>query len=94
MAPQPKHQRMIVPEHVLYRNLNGESVVLDLNSEMYFGMDEIASRMWEVLAASPSIKEACQILQGEYDIEPQILEQDLMDFIHKLVDHGLVQLVS
>jgi hypothetical protein len=48
--------RVTVPEGVLVRELEGESVMLNLNSEFYFGLDEVGTRMWAVLTNANEIK--------------------------------------
>ena len=47
-----------VPEDVLVSELDGESVLLNLKSECYFGLDEVGTRLWELLISSESIRGA------------------------------------
>jgi len=82
--------KITVPDGVLVRDLAGESVLLNLNSESYFGLDEVGTRMWTVLTASPSIDAAFDTLLIEYEVDPVQLRNDLHNFIEKLVDLGLL----
>ena len=82
--------KVTVPDGVLVRDLVGESVLLNLNSESYFGLDEVGTRMWTVLSASPSIEAAFDTLLIEYEVDPVQLRNDLHNFIEKLVDLGLL----
>ena len=82
--------KVTVPDGVLVRDLAGESVLLNLNSESYFGLDEVGTRMWTVLTASPSIDAAFDTLLIEYEVDPVQLRNDLHNFIEKLVDLGLL----
>ena len=82
--------KVIVPDGVLVRELAGESVLLNLNSESYFGLDEVGTRMWTVLIASPSTEAAFDTLLTTYEVEPLQLRNDLHNFIEKLVDLGLL----
>ena len=50
--------RAVVPAHVLIRRLDGESVLLNLDSERYFGLDATGTRMWELVTSHPSIGSA------------------------------------
>jgi hypothetical protein len=75
---------------VLVRELGGETVVLDLKTERYLGLDEIGTRMWNLLLASGSIDTASKALIQEYDVEPNRLESDLREFVDQLIQHGLV----
>jgi len=45
--------RAVVPAHVLIRHLDGESVLLNLESERYFGLDATGTRMWELATTQP-----------------------------------------
>ena len=87
-------QRVSVPDDVLMRDLDGESVILDLASENYYGLDEIGTRMWQVLSSSQTIQGAYDTLLLEYDVEPQQLRQDMQDLITQLVSNGLLRLVT
>lgn len=82
--------RVSVPDEVLISNLQDESVILNLNSERYFGLDNVGTRMLSVLSASNSIETAYERLLGEYDVDPQALRQDLNSLIENLLQQGLV----
>ena len=56
-----------MPAHVVVQEVEGESVLLNLDSERYFGLDETGTRMWVVLAESASIEEAYQARVGSHD---------------------------
>lgn len=83
-----------VPENVLMRELEGESVILNVDTERYFGLDDMGTRMLTVLTASDSIQSAYNALLEEYDVEPEKLRQDIHNFIEKLVEHGLLDASS
>ena len=51
-AEIPFDRRLTVPEHVASRDLDGELVLLNYDSETYFGLDEVGTRIWEVLQAA------------------------------------------
>ncbi len=80
-----------VPEDVLVRELNGESVLLHLGSETYYGLDEVGTRFWRALAAGPDLAAARERLLGEYQVEPRVLEEDLQAFARMLCRKGLLE---
>jgi hypothetical protein len=82
--------RVRVPEDVLISNLQDESVILNLNSERYFGLDDVGTRMLTVLSRSSSIESAYELLLKEYDVDPQSLRQDLTSLIENLLQQGLI----
>jgi hypothetical protein len=83
-------KQVVACEDVLVRQLEGESVLLNLASESYFGLDEVGTRMWTVLTTAVSVEAAVNILVAEYAIERDQLRADLQRFITKLSDAGLV----
>lgn len=80
-----------VPKNVLFRELDGEAVLLNLDTEFYFGLDRIGTRMWSVLTAAPSIRDGFSDLLREYDVADEKLRQDVTDLVEKLLQHGLLE---
>lgn len=87
-------QRLTVPDSVLFRELEGESVILDLDSESYFGLDEVGTRMWQLVTAAPSVEEAFAALSREYDVEAATLRADLDELLGSLLEHGLLEVAD
>lgn len=83
-----------VPEHVLTRELDGELVILDLQSEAYLGLDEVGTRIWQLLGSCASIAAAYEQLLEEYNVEPEVLRADLTALLEELCERGLVELVA
>ena len=82
--------RVAVPDGVLISRLQEESVILNLESERYFGLDDVGTRFLSVLTSSDSIEAAYETLRQEYDVNPQALRADLHDLVEKLIDQGLL----
>jgi hypothetical protein len=89
-VPISNQQNITLAPDVLVQELSGESVLLNLKSEEYFGLDEVGSRMLSVLTDSASIQEASDRLLEEYEVDPEKLHQDLLELIEKMVAQGLV----
>jgi hypothetical protein len=85
-------QHVSVPDDVLMRELDGESVILDLATENYYGLDDVGTRMWQALSNSDTIQEAYDTLLLEYDVEPKQLQQDMQELVTQLVANGLLQI--
>ena len=83
-------ERVTVPDDVLISNLQDESVILNLDSERYYGLDNVGTRFLSVLTTSESIESAYERLRDEYDVDPQILRTDLLALIENLIDQGLL----
>lgn len=86
--------RVRVPDDVLISNLQEESVILNLDSERYFGLDDVGTRMLSVLSTSDSIEAAYESLLEEYDVDGQVLRQDLLALVESLVQKGIVEVAG
>ena len=85
--------RAIIPAHVLVRRLDGESVLLNLNTERYFGLDHTGTRMLELATTSSCIEIAYEKLLEEFDVEPTLLLEHMDELLNCLVENGLLQLL-
>jgi hypothetical protein len=81
-----------IPEDVFFQDLNGESVILEVASGKYFGLDEIGTRIWNLLAEHKALQPAYEILLAEYEVDPARLESDLIAMVQKLVEKELMHL--
>jgi Coenzyme PQQ synthesis protein D (PqqD) len=84
--------RVTVPDDVLISQLQEESVILNLDSERYYGLDDVGTRMLSVLSTSSTIEAAYELLRDEYDVDDEVLRRDLLSLIEKLVNQGLVKI--
>jgi hypothetical protein len=82
--------RVRVPDDVLISNLQEESVILNLDSERYYGLDDVGTRFLSVLNTAASIEAAYEMLRGEYDVDAQNLRQDLLELVDDLVGQGIL----
>jgi hypothetical protein len=83
--------KALVPADVLTQELQGESVLLNVHSGRYFGLDDVGTRMWSVLTTAESLKAARDALLAEYNVDAERLEHDLRTLVEKLVEHGLIE---
>jgi len=88
------NDRMVQPAHVLVRFLDKEAVLLNVDTEKYFGLDETGTRMWQLVTAAPKIEVAYQQLLDEYDVQPELLRDNLSELLDRLVENGLLQIAD
>lgn len=75
---------------VMARQVGDESVLLDLASGNYFGLDAVGARFWQLLSDALSPTEACDRLEAEYDVSRETLERDVAHLLENLRAQGLV----
>ena len=85
--------RANVPPHVLVRFLDREAVLLNLDTERYFGLDETGTRMWQIVTAAPNIDLAYQELLAEFDVAPEMLRSNFTDLLSRLLESGLLEVL-
>jgi hypothetical protein len=79
-----------IPEDVVFRELDGEAVILNLESGMYFGLDAVGTRIWQLLDAHRTLRRTLEALEEEFDSPPERLASDLTEFVGQLHARGLV----
>lgn len=82
--------RVIISEHVMVRQLGDESVMLDMASGYYFGLDPVGARIWQLLSQTGSCAGIVERLAQEYDVTPERAESDLVRFVEELKANGLL----
>lgn len=87
-------QRVLIPDSVMFRELEGESVILDLDSDSYFGLDQIGTKMWQALTEADSIQAAYDVLLEEYEVEADTLRADLSELLDTLLARGLIEVAN
>jgi hypothetical protein len=85
--------RVTAPPEVMVRLLDSEAVLLNLETEKYFGLDRTGTRMWQLVTAAPAIDAAFEQLLEEYDVAPEMLRANLAELLGKLVEYGLLHVV-
>jgi len=85
------NQKVTFAETVFAQEVDGEMVLLDMESENYFGLDEVGTAIWQAMQEKDTLKEVLNVLLEQYEVEEEMLENDLSDFLEKLVESGLVK---
>jgi hypothetical protein len=85
----PLDSVVAVSEDAVFRELDGQSVLLNLATGMYFGLDAVGTHVWQLAAENGSLRWISQRLAEEYDAEPAAIERDLLALADTLVAKGL-----
>jgi hypothetical protein len=75
-------------------NLNGEIAILNLKSTLYFGLDEVGACIWGALDEPRKVSELCNRVLERFDVGEEQCRADVIAFIGKLGEAGLVEFVS
>ena len=86
--------RVEINDGVIWRDVGGDVVILNVEAGVYFGIDGSGSQMWRELAEHGSVEKTFASLQQQFDDAPDELKRDLDDLLDKLVQKGLVQVIA
>lgn len=83
--------RVTIPPRVLFRELAGEAVLLQTESGLYFGLDEIGTRIWLLLQQHGELGRVYEQMLEEYAVSPERLREDLLHLVATLTARGLLE---
>lgn len=69
---------------VVFRELDGEAVILDLESGTYFGLDPVGTRVWALLREHGALDKVCAHMMDEFDVTADVLERDVRALVDEL----------
>ena len=83
--------RLRVPGHVVYRDFGDETVVLNLDSGMYHGLNGTAAVMLTVVGESATVGAAVETLMTKFEQPREVIEPDLLELCSALLERGLIE---
>lgn len=72
-------------------DLGQEAVILDLKSGVYYGLNDVGTRIWNLLQEPKTLSEIRDLILEEYEVEPECCEQELLALLYELLDAGLIE---
>ncbi len=73
-------------------DLSGESVILNLKSGTYYGLDGVGVRVWHLIQEPKTVSDIRDAILAEYEVEPARCEQDLLALLQDLAAEGLIEI--
>ena len=75
-------------------DLSGEAVILNLKDGVYYGLNTVGARIWGLLEEPRTVSELRAALLDEYEVDPDVCEQQLTSLLAELAAHGLLEITS
>lgn len=79
-----------VAEGVLFQRLDRESVLLNMKTEQYFGLDPVGTRVWQLLVETHSVDTTIEKMRTEYEVDEARLREDVLALAERLAAKGLL----
>lgn len=87
--------RLTTSNDAVVRHVGGETVVLDLASGTYFGLDPVGTRVWQLIEDQEcALLDVCETILGEYDVSRAEVEADVIALAQDLVAHKLASVAA
>ncbi len=83
-----------IKDDVIFNDLQGEVVLLNLKTGTYFGLDPVGTRAWQLIQDHGCLGPVKDAMLGEYEVSPENLWEDLQDLVVRLADNGLVEVID
>jgi hypothetical protein len=83
---------IVVSEDVLFRELDDEAVLLNLKTGIYFGLNPLGTRIWQLIVEERSLARVLEKVLHEYDVGRSVLETDLLALGRQLCSSGLAEI--
>jgi len=90
-APALLSMKIKVPQHVVYRSFPSETVVLNLHTGRYHGLNATAAGMLEALEHAECVRDAAVLLAGTYDQPQELIDRDMCALCTSLLERGLLE---
>jgi len=82
--------QFVIHPSVICRELSGETVLLNLESGVYYGLDAVGTRVWQLLMQGCTSASVRDTMIEEYDVAPDVLNADVLRLVGDLRDRGIV----
>lgn len=83
--------RVRINDDVVFRDLEGEIVLLHLKTGVYFGLDPVGTRIWHLIQEKQSLRDVLASLLEEYEVAEAQCAQDLFGLVTRMVEKELVE---
>ena len=86
-------KRMVrVSPSTMSREVQGETILLHLDSGEYFGLDATATRVWQLINEKGDLQQVEAAMLEEYEVDPTVLSADLQRVVDELLARGLIEI--
>lgn len=75
-------------------SLGDESAILNMKNSVYYTMDPVGTRIWDLLQQPRSVREVCDTMLDEFEVERERCERDLLDLLERMKGEGLIEVAD
>lgn len=83
-----------IREDVVFQKVGGETVLLNLETGVYYGLDSVGTRLWELFAEKGSLRLVFETMAQEYEVNPSVLQRNILRLVNELQAKKLIKVVG
>jgi hypothetical protein len=83
-----------LPDHVVHRSFVAETVLLNLQTGNYHGLNPVGGVMLEAVNDAPSVRHAAEVVAARYEQDPAVVQGDLLTLCEQLLERGLLEIAE
>ncbi len=94
MITTPITNKSIVTQatDLVMSEVDDEIMLMSVDSGKYYGMDEVGSRIWQLIRHPIAISDLCEMLADEFEVDDLTCQQDVLAFLNELSSEGLIKI--
>ena len=82
----------ILSEQVNWRDIKGETVILNIESGVFYTLNEVGRSIWEMVTNGHNFESITQTLSERFEVSPEISRADAEKFLRRLMDEGILKM--
>ena len=76
---------------IVASDIDGETVMMSVENGKYYGLDDIGSRIWELIERPVKVSDLIDTLLKRFDIDRETCERDVLKFLNGLNDDRILK---
>ena len=85
------YSSVVATKEQVSSDLGQEAVILDLKSGVYYGLNDVGTRIWNLIQEPRTLNEIRDAIVKEYEVEPECCEHELLTLLQELSNAGLIE---
>ena len=83
---------VVASKDQVFCDLAGEAAILSLKNSVYYGLDPVGARIWNLIQEPTPVGAVRDTIQQEYDVDTERCERDVIELLHRLAAEGLIDI--
>jgi hypothetical protein len=88
---RPVSSTLKIPKDGLCQEVGAETILLDMHEELYFGLNSVGARIWQLLREGKEIEQVVAVLGQEFEVPEHQLWKDVDELLGTMMDKGLLK---